>query len=367
LDGDRRKGFEELVCQLAHRQPPANAVAFRRVEGSGGDGGVEAYWIDSHNHEHGFQAKYFLATKEIDWAQVDKSVTAALNLHPMLQSYVVALACDLTDRSGSLGRGKTGWQRWSDHKEKWEKLAKSKGMKVEFSAWTKSIIINDLASHADRRGLTLFWFDSEILDEKRLAELFARARADLGERFHPEDNVRTTLTEAFEGMRRSPRFIKETAAWFRNCPATSSLERSVSLMMKPPPQPLMTALKDAVRRLHEIGVEIENIGMAPFKTDQWRSAISDFQRACEPLSHFFSELPRSDEHEGRHTSNARNALQPFLVHGDIRPAIAAIITVAVFLACTDSRTDVGSPKNGSTTRMEPESNSSAYRVHEAGR
>ena len=44
-DGDRRKGFEELVCQLARREYTRTLGMFRRVEGSGGDAGVEGYWL----------------------------------------------------------------------------------------------------------------------------------------------------------------------------------------------------------------------------------------------------------------------------------------------------------------------------------
>jgi hypothetical protein len=42
-EGDQRTGFEEFVCQLARREHMAERGAFRRIEGAGGDGGVEAY------------------------------------------------------------------------------------------------------------------------------------------------------------------------------------------------------------------------------------------------------------------------------------------------------------------------------------
>ena len=73
--------------------------------------------------KHGYQAKYFLATKEIDWSQIDKSVKTALEQNPELTNYTIAIACDLTDRSGKLGKGKTGWEHWEDHKSKWQQWA----------------------------------------------------------------------------------------------------------------------------------------------------------------------------------------------------------------------------------------------------
>ena len=36
-DGDRRKGFEELLCQLARRESTHEKGEFRRVEGAGGE------------------------------------------------------------------------------------------------------------------------------------------------------------------------------------------------------------------------------------------------------------------------------------------------------------------------------------------
>jgi hypothetical protein len=142
FDGDRRRGFEELVCQIARREKNPGAREFHRVEGAGGDAGIEAYWIFEDGTKHGYQAKYFLATKEIDWSQIDKSVNTALEQNPELTEYTIAIACDLTDRSGKLGKGKTGWEHWEDHKSKWKQWADSNGMILDFIPWTKSVIVD---------------------------------------------------------------------------------------------------------------------------------------------------------------------------------------------------------------------------------
>src|ERR1700730_8678441 len=86
--GSQHTGFEELVVQLAHRRPPIGAREFRRVEGAGGDAGVEALWLLHDGSEIGIQAKYFLRVRDIDWAQIDKRA-------PMPGGgYELALACD---------------------------------------------------------------------------------------------------------------------------------------------------------------------------------------------------------------------------------------------------------------------------------
>ena len=117
LSGGQRYSFEELVCQLARRESFAAGSTFRRVEGSGGDGGVEGYWLFSDGSKHGYQAKYFTRTRDIDWAQIDHSVYEALKNHPSLKRYVIAIPCDLTDRTGATGKGRTGWQHWEAHKK----------------------------------------------------------------------------------------------------------------------------------------------------------------------------------------------------------------------------------------------------------
>src|SRR3712207_4217574 len=86
-----RDAFEELVCQLARLDKPDAFREFRRVEGAGGDGGLEAYWLLPDGAKIGYQAKYFLHSRDIDWAQIDESVEQAIATHPTLKRYVVAL------------------------------------------------------------------------------------------------------------------------------------------------------------------------------------------------------------------------------------------------------------------------------------
>lgn len=61
-NGTQTGGFEELICQLAHLEPLPDASMFVSKEGSGGDAGVECFWMLSDQTEHGWQAKYFTKT-----------------------------------------------------------------------------------------------------------------------------------------------------------------------------------------------------------------------------------------------------------------------------------------------------------------
>ena len=207
-EGDKRKGFEELICQLARREKVRGGQEFRRVEGSGGDAGTEAYRILEDGSEYGYQAKYFLASKDIDWAQLDDSVKTALEQHQRLTRYTIAIPCDYTDRSGKQGKGKKGWEHWTTHKCKWKEWANSRGVAAEFVPWTKSDLIDRLVASSENHGLILYWFNKTLFDKEWFYACLARSIADLGERYQPEDNVELILKRAFDGLARSPQYLE---------------------------------------------------------------------------------------------------------------------------------------------------------------
>ena len=65
----QRSFFEQLVCHLALLSEDCGE--FRRIEGSGGDGGVEALRILHTGHKIGYQAKYYTSRDHIDWSKLN--------------------------------------------------------------------------------------------------------------------------------------------------------------------------------------------------------------------------------------------------------------------------------------------------------
>ena len=193
--------FEELTCQLARRHRPDTAVEFRRIHGAGGDGGVEGYWVLADGSKVGYQAKYYLKSSEVRWDAIDDSVKTALKLHPELCTYVVALACDLTDKT--VRKGKTGWEKWGEHKKEWEALAKSLiGHEITFQLWTAADL-RDFLTLPPMAGMLARWFGELSLEPEWLAERTRRAVADLDERYHAEDHVPVAVEQLFEVLVRS--------------------------------------------------------------------------------------------------------------------------------------------------------------------
>ncbi len=162
-DGSQNKGFEELVCQLACLSKPENAKEFIRKDGAGGDAGVECYWKLQDGSEQAWQAKYFLKPLgSSQWNQISKSVKSALNKHPDLTKYYICLPKDRNDsrRSSTQDRQITSeLDKWNQYVEKWQAIAATKSMQVEFEYWGEHEILLMLQRDTcDFAGIAKYWF-----------------------------------------------------------------------------------------------------------------------------------------------------------------------------------------------------------------
>lgn len=212
-DGSQNKGFEELVCQLAHLNPPEDASYFVRKEGDGGDAGVECYWKLNDDTEYAWQAKYFLdVITNSQWNQISKSVETALEKHPKLKKYYVCLPRDWTDSRKKIN-GKTvksSWDKWVEHVNSWKELANKMGMDVEFKYWCKheisQMLQNDKSEYA---GRALYWFNTPVISNKILVKIAEKSKISLGERFTPEFNVDLPIKNKFDCLGLSKKWKKQ--------------------------------------------------------------------------------------------------------------------------------------------------------------
>jgi hypothetical protein len=201
LNGERRIGFEEFCAQLArHDDAPADS-RFVRLDGSGGDGGVECYWELADGTEWGYQSKFL---DRLDKAQITASVETALRIHPDLTRYVVCLPFDLSGRSGR--RGSDQQTRWTDYVAEWQQFAADRGLNVSFEAWSKAELIERLVRLDSTGGRRRFWFHQEILSAEWFADHIADVASDAGPRYHPELNVEVPISSQLGAF-------GETLAW----------------------------------------------------------------------------------------------------------------------------------------------------------
>ena len=193
----QRYAFEELMCQLASHESFPEGAQFQRVEGSGGDGGVEAYWTRPDGRKVCYQAKYFLRAGAIDWDQVESSVLQAIRTHPEVSKYVIGFPCDLTDRTGVKKRGKSGWEHWKQRTKKWETLAAAQGISdIEFEPWPKNEFLKRLFATGSE-GLRENFFGDIALTQSWFRQKLDEAILSLDERYHPEDHVDVRIQELF--------------------------------------------------------------------------------------------------------------------------------------------------------------------------
>lgn len=215
FDGSQDGGFEELICQLAHLDPPNSACSFERKEGAGGDAGVECFWKLKNGKEHAWQAKYFMdRIEDSQWGQINESVEKALERHPNLVEYYVCIPQDLPD-SRKKGKGgkpvKSARDKWNEYHAAWVSLAEQKGMKVQFHLWGKHEILLKLSQTKSSRyaGIAHYWFNELTFTQENFKKNITKSKNALGERFTPEFNVNLPIAEIFEGLGRTKFFYED--------------------------------------------------------------------------------------------------------------------------------------------------------------
>ena len=145
LEGKQDKGFEELCVQLLPFMVGEKFVCIDRIEGRGGDGGVEAIALTVSGKHVGQQSKFFGKLEAVQWQQVDKSVRTAIQKHPELTRYIVCVPLDRTP--GQLSK-------WTALVSDWHAIKPT--LTVEWIGHSELIghLLKPVASH-----LLTYWFD----------------------------------------------------------------------------------------------------------------------------------------------------------------------------------------------------------------
>ncbi|MEI6702621.1 MAG: ATP-binding protein [Deltaproteobacteria bacterium] len=228
----QRSAFEQLVCHLA--QLDERGGEFRRIEGAGGDGGVEAIRILPTGKKVGYQAKYYPIQKKIDWSKIDDSVEAALKQHPELECYVIALPCVFSGNRATRGGSTEGvWGKWDEHVKKWKVRASELGINVEFEVWTAFQIETALCKPNAQHHIQAF-FAKLVFSPKWIKQNLDRTIHDLQARYSPTEHVDTESLKPFDlifrrdNIRRDLRSIFDVAR-NSNPRAAVALSNNISL------------------------------------------------------------------------------------------------------------------------------------------
>lgn len=194
LNGSQNNAFEELVCQLASLEFSKDG---KFIKVGNPDAGVECYIIKENGDEIGFQAKYFLSTpQQTQWNQLDSSIKTALEKHPNLKSYYVAIPIDRADpRVDNKESFKDKWEKWV---KKWQDKAKSDYSKeIDIVYWGSHELIKMLKDEKST-GLVKYFFGDIDLSNNWFNIQNYNAIKSLGARYSPQISIELEIYKYFK-------------------------------------------------------------------------------------------------------------------------------------------------------------------------
>lgn len=184
LNGDQREGFEELSVSLFRAQ---YGKLVRRVNGAGGDGGVEAYVNHSEIGLVGLQAKYFIDTlTDHQFRQLKKSIKSAVTNHPELKLYIVTVPQNRTP-----ARNRHWDTLVEETKEAYPDLT------LEWCGASELIELLTTVEHAARRA---YWFETPRFDHKWVTGHSLASIGSLDTRYTPARHVDVEAGEALSAF-----------------------------------------------------------------------------------------------------------------------------------------------------------------------
>ena len=191
----------ELWCRREYNSSLQQVIF---VNGSGGDGGVEAYALLNNGDLIGLQAKWFREPlQDSQITQIKSSLTTAATVRPRLTRYIVTIPRELGDGKRNGKTIKAERDRWNN----FVSTARSDYPNIAIDLWDETTLISLLAELGSE-GLTRFWFESSIVDLESLRLKLAQAQHGwLANRYYPlqhqcgqiqdDLNLRLNGTECF--------------------------------------------------------------------------------------------------------------------------------------------------------------------------
>ncbi len=189
--GTQHGGFEELSVSLFRREV-GEPSKFIRVEGAGGDGGVEAF--TGSGKITGLQAKFFGKLGPSQWQQMKKSLLSARKSHPRLTTYYFAVPLDRTPAATKQ------WQAL-------RRTAQQMNPPVKLVWWGASEII-DFLSRTEHAGRAAYWFGTPQFTTDWLDRHNAQTRLDLDTRYTPDQHVEVHAQRVLQAFSHAPNSIK---------------------------------------------------------------------------------------------------------------------------------------------------------------
>lgn len=269
--GRRDHGFEELLRQILIAGPPAGCVRLEH-KGPGADGGVEVLAHLATGDLIGYQSKYFIDAFGVDQIrQIRDSFRRALASYARMVRYVVALPRNL---SGAPGRNSIRG-KWDAFVAAAEAEAAALGRAVVVELWDESALVARLMpSDPVCAGLRLFFFDDLALTTTWFQDRFAASRAELQDRYLPDDHVDVAAQGLLDIAARSPRFGARVDAHRATYPVALKALRRLERTAQPQATAASwTAVRQAVQAARDIAFDIDLAATGPIDLSPLRAAV----------------------------------------------------------------------------------------------
>lgn len=318
LRGKQTAGFEELSVQLFHGETEGQGEFFA-IEGSGGDGGVEAYRTRADGTKVAVQSKYFDQLGTSQWNQITKSVKSALENHPTLRTYIV---------STPLNRTPAQTKKWQSLIAEWRDHGNSLGITepIEFLWWGYTELAALLAK-ARYRNQLVYWLGVPDFSRDWLNTINQSNIALLGKRYSPKQHIETESgirLEAFswgdDGKKRIINaFLKVSEQWrkvdrrevakAKTTPESKDLTNAFRGIMLdilsfrwppsayPPIRPLNEMCRAAIEACHELEWKLHKLnleekekrekergGKAGYQSGPYESLIHDLRQMADTVA-----------------------------------------------------------------------------------
>ncbi|SEJ66517.1 hypothetical protein SAMN05216201_113110 [Pseudomonas linyingensis] len=295
--GTQMGGFEELCCQLAALEDPAEGSSFLR-KGSGADQGLECYRTYPDGHEVGWQAKYFINGFESGQvSNLNDSLNRALAAHPQLRRFVVCLPIDLRDnRSGKKDSEVQRFEKWRT-----ESVAAAAADRRELTIdlWSASSIEERLSrDNPMYSGRACYWFDAVRFSSAWFREKFDIVRSNLGERYSPESHVDLPIQQQLQSISRAPEMLLAPHEWAAK--VTYNLDGAAASLAREGLQQIAERLREACAPLQRSLAEPPALPEELVAVEPWTAFCATALSAIvEALTELATKEPERDIHIAR--------------------------------------------------------------------
>ena len=170
----------EVMCNMIfnkeiHSEYGENVNHFAYVNGSGGDGGVEAYCELKDGSVIAIQSKWF--PNRLDrsqFAQLQNSLDTAIKVRPAIAKYIICVPRDFTSEKLVIG-GKVTTNTEDDDWRKFKSNNKEKHPSVELILWDETTIYQKLTD-GKNAGIFRHFFEDSIVSFDGIKLSFDKAK-----------------------------------------------------------------------------------------------------------------------------------------------------------------------------------------------